>query len=126
MWLPSQIAQRIKDMQGKGLKLSAEDIYSINGSSIKDAIVHFGGGCTGELISPNGLLITNHHCGFSQIQSHSSVEHDYLKNGFWAETLKDELPNKSLVVSFLDNMKDVTSSVLKGVKAKMTEEKRNA
>lgn len=126
MWLPSRIAQRIKDMQRKGLNLSAEDIYSINGSSIKDAIVHFGGGCTGELISPNGLLITNHHCGFSQIQSHSSVEHDYLKNGFWAETLKDELPNKSLVVSFLDNMKDVTSSVFKGVKAKMTEEKRNA
>lgn len=126
MWLPSQIAQRIKDMQSKGLKLSAEDIYNINGSSIKDAIVHFGGGCTGELISPNGLLITNHHCGFGQIQSHSSVEHDYLKNGFWAETQGDELPNKSLVVSFLDNMKDVTSSVLKGVKDKMTEEKRNA
>jgi len=126
MWLPSQIAQRIKDMQSKGLTLSADDIYNINGSSIKDAIVHFGGGCTGELISPNGLLITNHHCGFDQIQSHSSVEHDYLKNGFWAETLKDELPNKSLVVSFLDNMKDVTASVLKGVKAKMTEQQRSA
>lgn len=84
MWLPSLISQRIVDMQEKGFKLSAEDIYSINQASLKDAVVLFGRGCTGELISPEGLLLTNHHCGYSQIQQHSSVEHDYLKDGFWA------------------------------------------
>ena len=82
MWLPSEIILKIKDMQAKGFKLTAEDIYSINNSSLKDAVVHFGGGCTGEIISNEGLLITNHHCGFGQIQSHSSVEHDYLRDGF--------------------------------------------
>ena len=74
MWLPSEIYKNIQDMQAKGFKLTAEDIYSINSSSLKDAVVHFGGGCTGEIISPEGLLITNHHCGYGQIQSHSSVE----------------------------------------------------
>ena len=98
MWLPSQIAQRINDMQAKGFKLTAEDLYSINNSSLKDAIVHFNGGCTGELISNEGLLITNHHCGFSQIQYHSSVEHDYLKDGFWAMTRDQEKVNPSLYV----------------------------
>ena len=77
MWLPSEILKKIKDIQSKGFKLSAEDIYSVNKSSLKDAVVRFGGGCTGELISSQGLLITNHHCGFGTIQSHSSVEHDY-------------------------------------------------
>lgn len=124
MWLPSLIAQKIKDMQAKGLKLSAEDIYSINGSSLKDAIVHFGGGCTGEMISGEGLLITNHHCGFGQIQSHSSVEHDYLKDGFWAMKRSEELPNPGLTVSFLEYMDDVTDQVLKGYKPGMTEEQR--
>ena len=84
MWLPSLISQRITDMQEKGFRLSAEDIYSINQASLKDAVVLFGRGCTGELVSPEGLLLTNHHCGYSQIQQHSSVEHDYLKDGFWA------------------------------------------
>lgn len=83
MWLPSLISQRIGDMQEKGFTLSAEDIYSINQASLKDAVVLFGRGCTGELISPEGLLLTNHHCGYGQIQKHSSVEHDYLKDGFW-------------------------------------------
>ena len=83
MWLPSLISQRIADMQEKGFTLSAEDIYSINQASLKDAVVLFGGGCTGELVSPEGLLLTNHHCGYSQIQQHSSVEHDYLRDGFW-------------------------------------------
>ena len=124
MWLPSEIILKIKDMQAKGFKLTAEDIYSINNSSLKDAVVHFGGGCTGEIISGEGLLITNHHCGFSQIQSHSSVEHDYLKDGFWAMTRDQELPNPGLTVSFLEYMEDVTDDVLKGYKPGMSEEKR--
>ncbi len=124
MWLPSEIIQKIKDMQAKGFKLTAEDIYSINNSSLKDAVVHFGGGCTGEIISNEGLLITNHHCGFGQIQSHSSVEHDYLRDGFWAMTREQELPNPGLTVSFLEYMKDVTDDVLKGYKKGMSEEKR--
>ena len=102
MWLPSLISQRIADMQEKGFTLSAEDIYSINQASLKDAVVLFGGGCTGELVSPEGLLLTNHHCGYSQIQQHSSVEHDYLRDGFWAMTRDEELPNKGLSVRFLE------------------------
>ena len=125
MWLPSEILKKIKDIQGQGFKLSAEDIYSVNKSSLKDAVVRFGGGCTGELISGEGLLITNHHCGFGQIQSHSSVEHDYLRDGFWAMSRAEELPNPGLSVSFLEYMTDVTDQVLKGYKPKMTEEKRN-
>ena len=126
MWLPSEILKKIKDIQSQGFKLSAEDIYSVNQSSLKDAVVRFGGGCTGELISPEGLLITNHHCGYGQIQSHSSVEHDYLKDGFWAMSRAEELPNPGLSVSFLEYMIDVTDQVLKGYKPKMTEEKRIA
>ena len=125
MWLPSEILKKIKDIQSQGFKLSAEDIYSVNKSSLKDAVVRFGGGCTGELISGEGLLITNHHCGFGQIQSHTSVEHDYLKDGFWAMSRAEELPNPGLSVSFLEYMTDVTDEVLKGYKPKMTEEKRN-
>ena len=124
MWLPSEILKKIKDIQSQGFKLSAEDIYSVNKSSLKDAVVRFGGGCTGELISGEGLLITNHHCGFGQIQSHSSVEHDYLRDGFWAMSRAEELPNPGLSVSFLEYMQDVTEEVMKGYKSKMTEEKR--
>ena len=126
MWLPSLISQRIADMQAKGFKLTAEDIYSVNQASLKDAVVLFGGGCTGELVSDQGLLFTNHHCGYSYIQRHSSVEHDYLKDGFWALTQADELPNPGLTVRFLERMEDVTAAVLKGVKEKMTEEQRQA
>lgn len=104
MWLPSLIAERIGDMQSKGFKLSAEDIYSVNQASLKDAVVLFGSGCTGEVISPEGLLLTNHHCGYGQIQRHSSVEHDYLRDGFWAMSREEELPNKGLTVSFLERM----------------------
>ena len=82
MLIPSLIAAFESDMKAKGMKLSAADIYSINSTSIKDAILQFGGGCTAELVSSQGLLLTNHHCGYGQIQSHSSLEHDYLKNGF--------------------------------------------
>ena len=126
MWLPSEILKKIKDIQSQGFKLSAEDIYSVNQSSLKDAVVRFGSGCTGELISSEGLLITNHHCGFGQIQAHSSVEHDYLRDGFWAMSREEELPNPGLTVSFLEYMMDVTDEVLKGYKPKMTEEKRIA
>lgn len=112
MWLPALISQRIEDMHAKGFKLSAEDIYSINRESLKDAVMLFGGGCTGELVSPEGLLFTNHHCGYSYIQKHSSVEHDYLKDGFWALERKEELPNPGLSVKFLDYMEDVTAEIL--------------
>ncbi len=124
MWLPSLISQRIADMQEKGFKLGAEDIYSINQASLKDAVVLFGRGCTGELISPEGLMLTNHHCGYGQIQQHSSVEHDYLKDGFWAMSREEELPNKGLTVSFLERMEDVTEIILKGYSPEMTEEQR--
>ncbi len=126
MWLPSLISQRIGDMQAKGFTLTAEDIYSINQASLKDAVVLFGGGCTGELISPEGLLLTNHHCGYGQIQRHSSVEHDYLRDGFWAMTRAEELPNPGLSVSFLEYMEDVTDQVLEGYDESMTEQEREA
>ncbi len=116
MWLPALISRRIADMQAKGLKLSAEDIYSVNQASLKDAVVLFGSGCTGELVSDQGLLFTNHHCGYSYIQKHSSVEHDYLKDGFWALNRREELPNPGLTVRFLERMEDVTAQVLKGYK----------
>ena len=124
MWLPSLVSQRITDMQEKGFRLDAEDIYSINQASLKDAVVLFGRGCTGEVISPEGLLLTNHHCGYGQIQQHSSVEHDYLKDGFWAMSRKEELPNKGLTVSFLERMEDVTDMVLEGYEAGMSESQR--
>ena len=126
MWLPVLISERIPDMQSKGLKLSAEDIYSVNQACLKDAVVLFGGGCTGELVSDSGLLFTNHHCGYSYIQKHSSVEHDYLRDGFWAMNNSEELPNPGLTVRFLERMEDVTAVVLKGYKTKMTEEQRSA
>lgn len=124
MWLPSLIKERIQDIRKRGFKLSAKDIYSINKASMKDAIVHFGGGCTGELISDQGLIITNHHCGFDCIQSHSSVEHDYLRDGFWAMKMEEELPNEDLSVKFLVKMEDVTDRVLKSYSLHMTEQER--
>jgi hypothetical protein len=114
MWLPLLLKQlNEKKMQSAGLKISAEDIYSVNRSSLKDAVVLFGRGCTGEIISNEGLLITNHHCGFSQIQDHSTVENDYLKNGFWAKTKENEIANPGLSVSFLIRMEDVTEAITK-------------
>ena len=126
MWLPSLISERIGDMQEKGFRLSAEDIYSINQASLKDAVVLFGRGCTGEVISPEGLLLTNHHCGYGQIQKHSSVEHDYLRDGFWAMSRDEELPNEGLTVSFLERMEDVTGRILDGYSADMTEQQRDS
>ncbi|MCM1150853.1 MAG: S46 family peptidase [Alistipes sp.] len=114
MWLPSLISHRIRDMRAKGFRLTADDIYSINKASMKDAVVLFDGGCTGELVSPEGLLLTNHHCGYDAIQSHSSVEHDYLTHGFWARTRTEELPNEKLDVKFLVRMEEVTHRIAAG------------
>ena len=114
MWLPSLIASRIDDMKSKGFKLSAEDIYSINKASMKDAVVLFDGGCTGEIISEKGLLLTNHHCGYDAIQAHSTVEHDYLTDGFWAMNHKEELPCPGLKVHILVRMEEVTDRLAAG------------
>ena len=126
MWLPSLIGQRIGDMQAKGFRLTAEDVYSVNQASLKDAVVLFGSGCTGELVSGEGLLLTNHHCGYSYIQKHSSIEHDYLKDGFWAMNRNEELPNNGLTVSFLERMDDVTDRVLQGYDSSMSEAQRDS
>jgi hypothetical protein len=127
MWvLPLIEKLNIGKMTELGLKLSAEDIYSLNKASIKDAIVIFGGGCTGEIVSSQGLLLTNHHCGYGQIQAHSSVEHDYLKDGYWAMTKEEELPNPGLSVTFLVSIEDVTDQVLANVKAGMSEQERSS
>ncbi|MBL4625836.1 MAG: S46 family peptidase [Flavobacteriales bacterium] len=126
MWIPTLLKHLNEaDMQSKGLKLSAEDIYSVNSSSLKDAIVHFNGGCTGEIISNDGLLITNHHCGYGQIQSHSTVERDYLTDGFWAMSRDEELPNEGLYVTFIVRMEDVTEKILSGVDDEMKARDRN-
>lgn len=119
MWLLSLLKQQnIDEMQQMGFKLSAEDIYSVNKPGIKDAIVGLGYAerpfrhfCSGELVSPQGLMITNHHCGFSAIQEHSSVEHDYLSDGFWAYKMEDELTNPGITASILERMEDVTERV---------------
>jgi len=114
MLIPSLIEAFESDMKAMGMRLTAEDLYSVNKSSVKDAIMHFGGGCTAEIVSPQGLLLTNHHCGYSQVQSHSSLEHDYLKNGFWAKTKADELPNAGLTATRIVRIDDVTASMLSG------------
>jgi len=125
MWIPMLLEKyNIADMQEKGFKLTAEDIYSVNQASMKDAVMIFGRGCTGELISNQGLLITNHHCGYGQIQAHSSVEHDYLTNGYWAMSKEQELACPGLNVTFLIRMEDVSTQVLNGVTAEMSEEER--
>ena len=114
MLIPSLIAAFEDDMKAMGMKLSAEDLYSINKASIKDAIIHFGGGCTSEIVSKQGLLLTNHHCGYSQIQSHSSLQNDYLKNGFWAKNFAEELPNEGLTAARIVRIEDLTNKVLEG------------
>jgi len=125
MWLPMLIERlNYVDMQKMGLQLTSEEIYSVNNSSLKDAIIQFGNGCTGSVISKKGLVITNHHCGFGRIQSHSTVEHDYLTDGFWARTKEEELSNEGLTVSFLVRIENVAQKVLGLVKADMTEAQR--
>ncbi|MBK0370317.1 S46 family peptidase [Flavobacterium agrisoli] len=118
MWIPSLLdGMNAGEMHKLGMKMSVKDIYDVNNSSLKDAVPHFNGGCTSEVISPKGLLLTNHHCGYGQIQSHSTTEKDYLTNGFWAYKLEDELPNKDLEVTFIVKIVDVTPDILTGVNA---------
>lgn len=112
MWIPTELNE--KEMKDLGMKISAKDIFDPSKPSIKDAVVQFNGGCTAELISPKGLLLTNHHCGYSQIQSHSTVENDYLSNGFWAKDMNGELPNPGVTVDFIADIKEVTGAVLAG------------
>lgn len=110
MWIPSLLkGMNEKEMKSLGMKMSASDIYDVNKSSLKDAVPQFNGGCTAEVISSKGLLLTNHHCGYGEIQAHSTVEHDYLTNGFWAMTQEQELPNPDLEVTFIVRIEDVTT-----------------
>ncbi|MCA1763561.1 MAG: S46 family peptidase [Cryomorphaceae bacterium] len=127
MWIPSTLSKLVmNDMQNAGLKLSADEIYAINQSSLKDAIVLFGGGCTASVISDQGLILTNHHCGYSQIQSHASLENDYLKNGFWAENFDAELTNPGLSATFVVRIEDVTEEMQKTAAAAGTENAEEA
>jgi len=116
MWIPSMLkGMNESEMKSLGMKMSAQDIYDANQSSLKDAIIHFNGGCTSEIISPKGLLLTNHHCGYGEIQKHSSVDNDYLQDGFWAKDLASELPNPGMVATLIVSIHDVTTAVLEGV-----------
>jgi hypothetical protein len=115
MWIPSLIGKNYEEMKRLGLKLSKEDLYSINHSSLKDAVVQFGGGCTGEMISPKGLLLTNHHCGYGAIAALSSVEKNYLDNGYWAKNLGEELPAEGITALFLQEIVDVTNAMNRAV-----------
>jgi hypothetical protein len=125
MWIPMLLEQLNEpEMKSMGMRISAEDIYSINKSSLKDAILLFGRGCTAEIVSNEGLILTNHHCGYGQIQKHSSLENDYLTTGFWAMDRSQELSNPGLSVTLLIRMEDVTKQVLEGVTAEMTEKAR--
>ena len=126
MWIPLFLGYNEAEMQQMGFHLTADDVYSVNHHSMKDGIVLFGGGCTGELISPDGLLITNHHCGYSYVQAHSSMEHNYLHNGFWSKNRDEELVTQGLTVTFLVYMEDVTTKVLEGVTDGMSESERNS
>ena len=113
-------------MQAMGMKMSADDIYAVNQSSLKDAILRFGGGCTASIISDQGLVLTNHHCGYGYIQSHSSVESNLLRDGFWAKTKAEEIPNPGLSVMMIRRIEDVTESILEGVTTEMSEQERQS
>ncbi len=126
MWIPSLINMFYSDMKTNGLKLKAEDIYATNKSSLKDAIVQFDGGCTAEIVSAEGLLLTNHHCGYDAIQKLSSIEKDYLKNGFWAKNKSEELACPWMFVTFVKEIREVSKEVLAGVKTEMALAERNA
>ena len=128
MWLLSRIGQNYQDMQRQGFKLTPEDIYNVNNACLKDAIVGLGNAgspfwhfCTGEIISSKGLVSTNHHCGYGKLQEHSTVEHDYLRDGFWAYSMDQELPNPGLTASILVRMEDVTDQVKKAITDEMNE-----
>jgi len=125
MWIPSLLeGMNAKEMKTLGMKMSVADIYSVNKSSLKDAAPHFNGGCSSEIISDKGLLLTNHHCGYGQIQAHSTLQNDYLEHGFWAKNLSEELPNKDLKVTFIVRIDDVTKQVLLGTEGITNEEEK--
>lgn len=127
MWLPLFLQQlNEKQMRSIGMKITAKDIYDINKGSLKDAIVSFGGFCTGEVISSKGLVLTNHHCGFDAVQNHSTLEHNYIRDGFWAKNYGEEIPNEGLFVTFIVRIEDVSKQVLNGVTADMTEPQRQS
>jgi hypothetical protein len=127
MWLPLLLEKlNEKQMKSLGMKISAKDIYNINSGSLKDAIVSFGGFCTGELISSKGLLLTNHHCGFDAVQNHSSLEHNYIRDGFWAKNYGEELTNPGLFATFIVRIEDVSKQALNGLTATMTESERQS
>lgn len=122
MWIPTELNE--EEMKQMGMNISAQDIFNTTGTGINNAIAHFGGGCTSEVISPKGLLLTNHHCGYSQIQAHSSLTNDYLTNGFWAKNSSEELPNPGLTATFIVDIQDVSDKILQGVSDSMNEEQR--
>src|SRR5215204_5267324 len=127
MWLPLFLEKlNEKEMKSLGMKISAKDIYSINSGSLKDAIVSLGGFCTAEIISSKGLLLTNHHCGFDAIQNHTTLEHNYIRDGFWAKNNSEELPNPGLYVTFIIRMEDVTKQILNGVTKDISERERQS
>ena len=127
MWLP-MLLNKLNEQQMKamGMKISAKDIYSINSGSLKDAIVSFGGFCTGEVISEKGLILTNHHCGFDAIQNHSTLTNNYIRDGFWAMSSAEEIPNPGLFVTFIARIDDVSAQVLAGVQKGMSESERQS
>ncbi len=126
MWMPNQLSQNEADMQDMGMQMSIEDIYKFQDPSIKDAIAIFGRGCTSEVVSPNGLLFTNHHCGFDAIQSLSTMEHNYLRDGFWSKSFAEELPAEGVYATFINSITDVTEQVLAGVDQNMGMQNRQA
>src|SRR5688572_18809184 len=127
MWLPQLLEQlNEKRMKALGMKINASDIYNINAGSLKDAIVSFGGFCTGEVISAKGLVLTNHHCGFDAVQNHSTLDHNYIRDGFWAKNNGEELPNPGLFVTFIVRIEDVTKAALNGITSSMNETERQA
>ncbi|MBO4744936.1 MAG: S46 family peptidase, partial [Bacteroidales bacterium] len=125
MWLPILLQYlNEKEMQEMGMKITADDIYSINHASMKDAVMLFGGGCTCEVVSNKGLLLTNYHCGYGSIQRHSAIDHDYLTNGFWAKDNSEELPCPGLTTNLMVEMRDVTERINNAVNDKMTQAER--
>ncbi|MGZ8552345.1 MAG: S46 family peptidase, partial [Chitinophagaceae bacterium] len=127
MWLPLLLEKlNEKQMKSMGMKISAKDIYSINKGSLKDGIVSFGGFCTGEVISAKGLVLTNHHCGFDAIQNHSTLDRNYIRDGFWAKNNGEELANPKLFVTFIVRIDDVSKQLLYGVTAAMNESERQS
>jgi len=126
MWMPNTIKQVEGDMQGMGMSVSADQIWNNEKPSIKDAVVQFGGGCTAEIMSDKGLVFTNHHCGYDAIQKLSTLEHNYLQDGFWANSFEEELPAPGLSVTFIDDIVEVTNQVLDGVNDKMSAKERQS